>query len=54
MKISNDNFYMTEKSEYDFYECPQCGYDHVINLDNFCCDCGVKLEWIINETQTTM
>jgi len=35
---------MEEIYEYS-YKCPSCGTWCIFEEDNYCCECGVKLEW---------
>ena len=34
-----------ESKEYDWYICPMCESDSIVRGDNYCCNCGAKIQW---------
>lgn len=46
--ITNKDFDGKDEIFVDFYKCPECKDDMVIEDSNYCQECGVKLKWDLN------
>jgi hypothetical protein len=44
-KITKRHYYMTDELYEDFYYCPDCDYFYIIFGNNFCPNCGIKIEF---------
>ena len=49
MKVKIDkkqDFYYQAECNLNFYICQYCEYDHVIEDDKYCSNCGNEIEWV--------
>jgi uncharacterized paraquat-inducible protein A len=45
IQMSEDNFYSRDEIYCKWYKCPSCKDTYVTKRDNYCGNCGVKLNW---------
>ena len=41
--IATGDYITTAYGSMDYYKCTACGYDEILNCDNFCPHCGRKV-----------
>lgn len=41
--IETGDYVTTAYGSMDYYKCTVCGYDEILNYDNFCPHCGRKV-----------
>ena len=41
--IETNDYITTAYSSLFYYKCKKCGYDEILNVDNFCPHCGRKV-----------
>jgi len=45
IKISEKNYYCKDEKYCGWYKCPNCEDTNITYYDNYCSNCGSKLEW---------
>lgn len=41
--IETEDYVTTAYGSIHYYKCMACGYDEILNVDNFCPHCGKKI-----------
>jgi len=48
MEKAQPKFLFTDSIAVDIFKCSLCGWENIIERDNYCSGCGAEIEWEIS------